>query len=117
MILRPVKDAIHSTFRAAAYFGIDGLKAVRTITGLPRFVREVTIYRSQQNGRFPFHWKYARPILDERDLLAGTAEGQYFHQDLWAAREIFRANPTRHVDIGSRIDGVLHRPRNHELQV
>jgi SAM-dependent methyltransferase len=38
---------------------------------------------------------------------AGTASGIYFHQDLWAAKKIFEAEPEFHVDVGSRIDGFI----------
>jgi SAM-dependent methyltransferase len=37
----------------------------------------------------------------------GSAKGHYFHQDLWAARRIFLANPKEHIDVGSRIDGFV----------
>src|SRR5258708_35341646 len=30
-----------------------------------------------------------------------------FHQDLWAARMVFEQRPSRHVDVGSRIDGFV----------
>ena len=107
MIPRPLKNAINTTFRVAGYFGVDGFKAVRTLVGLPGFARDAKAYAKYQNKQFPFHWKYAYPVLDERYINAGAVDGHYFHQDLWAAREIFRANPVRHVDIGSRIDGFI----------
>lgn len=33
--------------------------------------------------------------------------GDYFLQDLWAARNIYRARPATHADVGSRIDGFI----------
>jgi len=33
--------------------------------------------------------------------------GHYFHQDLLVAQKIFKNNPTRHIDIGSRVDGFI----------
>jgi hypothetical protein len=33
--------------------------------------------------------------------------GHYFHQDLVVAQKIFEAQPRRHVDVGSRIDGFV----------
>ncbi|MBM4100538.1 MAG: DUF268 domain-containing protein [Planctomycetes bacterium] len=33
--------------------------------------------------------------------------GAYFHQDLHVAQRIFLANPRRHIDVGSRIDGFV----------
>lgn len=47
------------------------------------------------------------PCLTDIDNKAGSATGHYFHQDLLVARKIFSAAPTRHVDVGSRIDGFI----------
>lgn len=49
--------------------------------------------------------KYA--ILTDDDDQAGSASGHYFHQDLLVASFINNAKPTRHIDIGSRIDGFI----------
>lgn len=46
-------------------------------------------------------------ILDDFFDQAGTAKGHYFHQDLLVASLIYQNNPTRHIDIGSRIDGFV----------
>lgn len=46
-------------------------------------------------------------MLSDRDMPAGVAKGHYFHQDLWAARKIFAANPKHHIDVGSRVDGFI----------
>lgn len=47
------------------------------------------------------------PILSDKYLSSGVARGHYFHQDLWAADSVYRRSPTRHVDVGSRIDGFV----------
>lgn len=46
-------------------------------------------------------------ILSDFGEAAGTARGHYFHQDLLVAGLIYEANPKRHIDIGSRIDGFV----------
>jgi SAM-dependent methyltransferase len=46
-------------------------------------------------------------MLGDFDAPAGSARGEYFHQDLWAARKIHAARPAGHVDVGSRIDGFI----------
>jgi hypothetical protein len=72
------------------------------------FLRDLVAYRRQALGT-PFHLRVSelRPILDDRLDEAGSASGAYFHQDLWAARKIYSRRPTRHVDVGSRIDGFV----------
>ncbi len=47
------------------------------------------------------------PCLDDRHSQSGIATGHYFHQDLLVAQLIYDANPDRHVDIGSRVDGFV----------
>jgi hypothetical protein len=58
------------------------------------------------------------PIINEWHQAGGVATGAYFHQDLWAARRIFERNPSRHIDVGSRIDGfVAHVARFRQIEV
>ncbi len=47
------------------------------------------------------------PIMNEYKDQAGTATGHYFHQDLLVASLIHDAQPVRHIDVGSRIDGFV----------
>jgi hypothetical protein len=47
------------------------------------------------------------PIYTDFHDSAGVSSGHYFHQDLFFAREIFKANPMQHFDLGSRIDGFI----------
>lgn len=47
------------------------------------------------------------PIYSDYKEQAGSATGHYFHQDLLVANYISKKNPTRHIDIGSRVDGFV----------
>jgi uncharacterized protein DUF268 len=80
-----------------------GIVALR----VPRFVREARRYQKAQGHRFPLQWSAVEPILTDYRAPAGSAGGHYFRQDLWAARRIHAARPSRHVDVGSRIDGFV----------
>jgi hypothetical protein len=58
------------------------------------------------------------PILSDYGNQAGTATGHYFHQDLLVATLIKQANPTRHIDVGSSIEGfVAHVASYREIEV
>jgi len=57
------------------------------------------------NSEFPIQDDY--PCLEERNDDSGTAKGAYFHQDLFVAKQIYLTAPTKHVDIGSRVDGFV----------
>jgi len=47
------------------------------------------------------------PCLKDKVDESGTISGAYFHQDLFVAKQIYRNNPQKHLDIGSRIDGFV----------
>lgn len=57
-------------------------------------------------------------ILYDYEGKSGNASGHYFHQDLLVANMIFKTNPKRHVDVGSRMDGfVAHVASFREIEV
>lgn len=89
-------------------FGLDFSRAAGSIRGLPKFIRDYRTFRrlsaADQSG-FPI--QRILPILDDHLFSAGTVSSQYFHQDLYVARRIFECSPKRHIDIGSRIDGLV----------
>lgn len=75
--------------------------------GLPVFLKNYRQYRrlaSGTPGTLPVT-KVTPYFFHDRWAPAGQAQGQYFHQDLLVAREIYRRNPRRHLDVGSRVDG------------
>lgn len=47
------------------------------------------------------------PCLHDRYEEGGATKSEYFWQDLLVARLIHEANPIKHVDIGSRVDGFV----------
>jgi len=89
-------------------FGIDPLKTIRSIRGLPCYFRDLRVLKRQQaSARTRFSFGSPYPCLDERFVQCGSASGHYFHQDLLIAQRIHLNNPTLHVDVGSRIDGFV----------
>jgi SAM-dependent methyltransferase len=94
-------------------FGIDPKKMLRSLRGLPRYVRDYLRFRSGYGGRVEF-----LPCLHDWHEEGGSTKLEYFWQDLLVARKIFAARPERHVDIGSRVDGfVAHVASFREIEV
>lgn len=94
-------------------FGFDPRRLVRSLRGLPRFVRDYFRFRSTYSRRLEL-----LPCLHDWYEEGGTTKSEYFWQDLWVARKIFEAKPERHVDIGSRIDGfIAHVASFREIEV
>jgi Caenorhabditis protein of unknown function, DUF268 len=94
-------------------FGLNGLKAVSAVRGVPRYIRDYFRFRNQYDGNL-----VPMPCLHDWSAEGGNARGEYFWQDLWVARKIYERNPERHVDVGSRIDGfVAHVASYRQIEV
>jgi hypothetical protein len=94
-------------------FGIDARRAPLFLRGLPRYVYDLFIFRANYHGRIDLV-----PCLHDRHEEGGSTKSEYFWQDLHVARMIFAANPARHVDVGSRVDGfVAHVASFREIEV
>jgi SAM-dependent methyltransferase len=94
-------------YRLLAAFGIDVIRMAYGFMGVPRYLLSMIRFRAQTKGEhcFPFGMPY--PCLADYYEQSGQISTHYFHQDLHVARRIFEANPQRHIDIGSRIDGFV----------
>jgi len=97
----------------SSQFGIDVKHFMQSVAALPRFFRDRSRFREQYGGSLS-----TVPCLHDWYATAGAAESEYFVQDLLVARWIHEANPRRHVDVGSRIDGlVAHVASFREIEV
>ena len=95
-------------YSALRLVGIDLPRMSGSVSGLVRFGREMRQFRAlhcQARSQMPFGKLY--PCIEDYCAEGGTASGDYFHQDLLIAQRIFLANPRRHVDIASRVDGFV----------
>jgi hypothetical protein len=93
--------------------GVDPLIFLRTVRGIPMFLRELLQFRRGYSGRLDL-----MPFLHERYAEGGATKNEYFWQDLLVARCIFEAKPQRHVDIGSSVEGfVAHVASFREVEV
>lgn len=100
-ILKASKNLARTIAAPLMMLGIDP-RQFASIRHLPRYL---TQYRQFRNLGGKITHRY--PILSDYQEQAGSARGHYFHQDLLVASFINQCNPTRHIDIGSRIDGFV----------
>ncbi|MDR0536971.1 MAG: DUF268 domain-containing protein [Tannerellaceae bacterium] len=110
------KTAIHTL---SIYFGLS-LRGVSLNLGKYRKLkRDLKLLKAQSRlsaHQFPITRLY--PCYMDSSEDAGSIGGHYFHQDLYVAQRIFANKPRRHVDIGSRIDGlVAHVATFREIEV
>lgn len=88
------------------YIGISTPQLLTFIKYFPKYLRDLREYQAiSTKSSIPITRHI--PILTDVDRDAGTATGHYFFQDLWAAKKIRDANPEKHFDIGSRLDGFI----------
>jgi Caenorhabditis protein of unknown function, DUF268 len=93
--------------------GINLGKIKKVFLGIPRFLKDSAKFKKQYQGEFSW-----MPCLTDWHEEGGSARGEYFWQDLYVARKVFAANPNRHIDIGSRVDGfVAHVASFREVEV
>lgn len=93
-----------------AICGLNLKQIVFSIRGLPLFLRDFLRYRRASEGLSPsFRIRLSDlfPVLSDRYGSAGVAKGHYFFQDLWVAKIIYKTMPSRHVDIGSSVEGFV----------
>ena len=94
---------------AARLFGIDFAKTGRSVRGLGPFLKNKRTFYQQYEADAAKSFAAGKlyPCLGDRYEEGGSASGHYFHQDLYVAQLIYDAQPQRHIDIGSRIDGFV----------
>jgi Caenorhabditis protein of unknown function, DUF268 len=88
-------------YRLLGALALQPRQTLRAWFRLPRYLSERRAFQARSD--WPIEtW----PCLLDRDAEA-SALGEYFWQDLHVARRIIAADPRRHIDVGSRIDGFI----------
>jgi hypothetical protein len=100
MTIKPLLIRIH--WLLSSQFGLDPRTFMRSLRGLPVYLRDWAAFRKGYVGNMKF-----MPCLHDRYAEGGVTNSEYFWQDLLVARAIHAANPAKHVDIGSRVDGFV----------
>jgi|SoiMethySBSTD1v2_1073268.scaffolds.fasta_scaffold12513_8 SAM-dependent methyltransferase len=96
------KALVKLDWALSSQFGIDPRRLFRSFVSLPRFLRDLSRFRASYRGAITIV-----PCLHDRNAAGGATVSEYFWQDLLVAQWIYAANPRRHVDIGSRVDGFV----------
>lgn len=98
---RRAGSGVRSVGYAALSAGLD-VRKLGNIRNLARFRHEA----AQFEARGGVIDDYV-PMLADYEDSAGSVGNEYFHQDLLVAGYVHAANPERHFDVGSRIDGFV----------
>jgi hypothetical protein len=100
MIFKRILIKLH--WLLSSQFGLDPRIFLRSLRGLPVYLRDWAAFRKGYAGSMRF-----MPCLHDRYEEGGATKSEYFWQDLLVARAIHAAKPVKHVDIGSRVDGFV----------
>ncbi len=105
---------VYSTF---LLWGFDPLRVINNLRGFPFYIRDLTKIKKLNDKKiFPLGRSF--PVMHERFIQSASYDSHYFFQDLHAAQLIFKNNPAKHIDIGSRIDGfIAHLATFREVEV
>lgn len=78
--------------------------------GIAAFINDFQKY-SELNKVSPSPFQLSilnnHPIYFDRYDEAGHILQHYFHQDIWAAKKVFKSGVKNHYDVGSRLDGFI----------
>ena len=105
-----MKRLLRTIYGYSTRFGFDPRASYWSMRGVPRFAFDLRAFkRAHAKTKTALDWPLADlfPCFADRYEQSGLASGHYFHQDLLVARRIFARNPSRHTDVGSRIDGFV----------
>jgi hypothetical protein len=94
------------TLSALRTFGFDLLTLKHCLGGLPRYIADYRRFKAAADGETRAILRASHPIIGEGGSQRAQL-GHYFWQDLLVAQKIIAANPARHVDVGSRLDGFV----------
>lgn len=86
----------------AEQLGIDLRKLAYAPYGFAKYLCHALRFRQHYTGKMQL-----MPCVHDWKDSAGSTSSEYFWQDLLVAQLIHKANPRKHVDVGSRIDGFI----------
>ena len=97
----------------SSQFGFDPQRLLRSLRGIPIYISDWWKFQRSYSGKLEF-----KPCLHDRYEEGGITKSEYFWQDLLVAQWVHKANPLKHVDVGSRVDGfVAHVASFREIEV
>lgn len=86
----------------SAQFGLNIRLFFKAFCEFPYYLKTLYKFSKNYSGRIKFV-----PCLHDRAEEGGVTKSEYFLQDLFVARRIFKDHPVCHVDVGSRVDGFV----------
>lgn len=103
-----IKKVLIKIDRFLGSFLISPYYLIIKFLSIPVYIKNIIAYNSlHQNTKFQIKFSNLLFTTTDRNKKSGEINNHYFHQDLWAAKNIFENNVSHHVDVGSRLDGFV----------
>lgn len=104
-----MKSIVRKILNRLKFYGFNGILFLKVLKQKLKgwYKKDLKELKKQKGNDTTFAFGKRFPILTDIHDEGGTMKGHYFHQDLYVANLINRANPAKHVDIGSRVDGFV----------
>jgi SAM-dependent methyltransferase len=101
-----MRNSLIKLHRILEQFGFNPRRTIQAFRGLPPYLTSVWRYFLAARGKSVLR---LYPCLTDWYAEGGETESEYFWQDIYVAKRIFHlgASISKHVDIGSRIDGFV----------
>jgi SAM-dependent methyltransferase len=100
------------------FWGFDPRILIYNILGFPSYFKDYRAFKRKSKIIPAIKFGKIYPVLGDKFKPGGYLTDHYFYQDLLVASCIFRNNPIKHIDIGSRVDGfVAHVASFREIEV
>jgi hypothetical protein len=104
--------------KSMLFWGFDPRIFVYNLIGFPRYIKEYMQFKRKTKDVSGIEIHKIYPILGDKYKSGAYLTDHYFYQDLLVAQRIFENNPSKHVDIGSRVDGfVAHVASFREIEI
>jgi hypothetical protein len=95
------KKVLLKIYNFLLFFGLN-LEKTYSLIFIPKYL--ITLFKFKLKDS---KIDKIKPILSNFSYSSNSYKGHYFHQDLIVANKIYKKNPVRHIDIGSRFDGFV----------
>ncbi len=102
-----MKNILMIIYRYLNNFGINPILTFKWFKNIGFYIKDFFKIKKLFKNNKDFKLNFNYPCLHDKDDNWWTANWHYFHQDLLIASKIYKSNPEKHIDIGSRIDGFI----------
>ena len=105
-ILNQIKIFTRIIYFFFLQIGIDIIK-IKNLLYIPKYFLDIIKFKLNRKRILEEKINYLFPIFSDFNSKSADIPKHYFYQDLIISSSIYKRKPLKHVDVGSRIDGLV----------